>query len=106
MKPLILSMALAVALVPLQAEITQAGPISTACIKSDRKAVSRRLCNCLQSVANSELSRSDQRIAASFFKDPHKAQEIRQSDRRTHEKFWLRYKGYGQTVAAACTQRS
>jgi len=57
-------------------------------------------------VANSELSRTDQKLAAGFFKDPHKAQVMRQSDRRSHEKFWLRYKDYGQTAASVCSQRS
>lgn len=85
---------------------TTAGPISNACIQSDRQSASRGLCNCLQHVANGELNRTDQRLAASFFKDPHKAQEIRQSDRRSHEKFWLRYKDFGETAAALCSQHS
>lgn len=106
MKKFICSAALALALIPFQASFSEAGPISSACNKSDRKAASRRMCNCLQRVANSELSRTDQRLAATFFKEPHKAQEMRQSDRNNHERFWLRYKDYGQTVAALCSRHS
>ena len=86
--------------------VAVAGPIERACLKADRPAATRALCSCIQSVAGAMLSRSEQRQAASFFKDPHKAQEIRQSDRRSHEKFWLRYKEYGQTAAALCSRHS
>ena len=79
-----------------------AGAMSSACLKSDRKAKSRKLCRCMQSVADQELSRRDQKLAASFFQDPHKAQEIRQSDRSSHEQFWKRYKAFGATFAASC----
>ncbi len=106
MKKLLMSAGLALALLPLAPELPEAGPISSACVKSDRKAASRRLCNCLQRVANGELSRTDQRLAATFFKDPHKAQVIRQSDRRSHEIFWKRYKNYGQTAAAVCASKA
>lgn len=106
MKTLIGSALLAAIILPFGSLSLEAGPISSACKKSDRKAATRSLCNCLQSVANGELSHSDQRLAASFFKDPHKAQEIRQSDRRSHEKFWLRYKDYGQTAATMCSRHS
>lgn len=106
MKNLIGSTFLAMMLLPAQAISVQAGPISNACIQSDRKAATRSMCRCLQSVANSELSKSDQRLAASFFKDPHRSQKIRQSDRRSHEKFWLRYKEFGQTAAAVCNRNS
>ncbi|UZD89808.1 hypothetical protein [Cognatishimia activa] len=106
MRNLIGSALLAMMILPVGPMPAEAGPISSACIKSDRKAATRRMCNCLQSVANGELNRTDQRLAATFFKDPHKAQEIRQSDRRSHEKFWLRYKGYGQTAAALCSRHS
>ncbi|SHJ32114.1 hypothetical protein SAMN05444000_10764 [Shimia gijangensis] len=80
-----------------------AGTLSNACMKSDRKAKSRKLCRCLQNVANQNLSRRDQKLAASFFKDPHKAQEIRQSDNRSNEKFWKRYKEFGSVFAASCS---
>ncbi|MGR3713475.1 MAG: hypothetical protein ACU0A6_10195 [Shimia sp.] len=80
-----------------------AGAMSRACMASDRSAATNRMCRCIQKVANRNLSRSDQRLAASFFKDPHKAQEVRQSDNRSHEKFWLRYKDFGSVVSSSCS---
>jgi len=106
MRNLISSALLAAMLLPLGSFSVEAGPISAACKQSDRKAATRSMCNCLQSVANGELSRADQRRAASFFKDPHQAQVTRQSDRRSDEKFWLRYKEYGQTAKALCNRHS
>lgn len=80
-----------------------ANTIEKACVRSDRKAASRALCGCIQDVADMTLSNSDQKLAATFFKDPHRAQEIRQSDRSTHEVFWKRYKSFGATAQAFCT---
>lgn len=87
---------------PMRAIKIASGPISSACMASKRKARSRQLCGCIQAVANQNLSSSDQRLAASFYSDPQKAQDIRQSDRSSHETFWLKYKDYGQTAAASC----
>ena len=78
------------------------GPMSKACLASDRKARSKALCGCVQAVANRELSAGDQRIAASFWKDPQRAQDMRQSDNARHEKFWRGYKAYGQQVERLC----
>lgn len=78
------------------------GPISQACMASDRKARSRETCGCIQAVANDTLSAADQRLAATFYNDPHRAQEIRQSDNENHERFWQTYKTYGETAAAVC----
>ncbi|MGH1355759.1 MAG: hypothetical protein ACRBBS_11845 [Thalassovita sp.] len=80
----------------------QAGPIERACIAAGRQSASGRLCDCIQNVADQTLTRSDQRMAAKFFQDPHKAQEIRQSDNTQHEAFWLRYKDFGISAAALC----
>ena len=79
------------------------GPISAACMASDRKARSPALCGCVQAAANMNLSSNDQRLAATFFRDPHRAQEIRQSDNGSHEKFWLKYKEFSQTAEAICS---
>ncbi|SFL11600.1 hypothetical protein [Shimia haliotis] len=79
-----------------------ASTMSRACQKSDRAGATRKVCRCIQKVANQNLSKSDQKLAASFFEDPHKAQKIRQSDNRSHEKFWLRYKDFGTVVSASC----
>ncbi len=79
-----------------------AGKIERACLNSDRPAASRALCGCIQDVADLTLTNSDQKMAARFFRDPHKAQEIRQSDKRAHEKFWQRYRNFGATAEAFC----
>ena len=81
-----------------------AGRIERACLQSDRPAASRALCGCIQDAADLTLTNSDQKLAAKFFRDPHKAQEIRQSDRRSHEKFWQRYKNFGATAQAFCSR--
>ena len=98
MKHIILASLIAVAAAP----IVHAGTIEKACIRSDRKAASRSLCGCIQEAANLTLSGADQRLAASFFRDPHRAQEVRQSDRRSHEDFWKRYKQFGSTAETFC----
>ena len=100
-KPVIAALCVALTVIPF-ATISEAGVMSRACLRSDRDAATRSMCSCIQKVANQNLNRSDQRLAASFFKDPHKAQEIRQSDRASHERFWLRYKEFGTVVAASC----
>lgn len=78
------------------------GPISSACLRGGRKAANRQLCGCIQSVADRDLSTGDQRLAASFFRDPHKAQEIRQSDSASHEAFWKRYKAFAARSETIC----
>lgn len=84
-------------------QVANAGAIERACISSGRSAANRAVCGCIQQVADMTLSNSEQRMAAKFFKDPQKAQDIRQSDRAGHEKFWLRYKAFGSTAAQYCS---
>lgn len=79
-----------------------AGAIERACMSSDRAANNRALCGCIQQAADLTLSNSDQRQAAKFFKNPQKAQDIRQSDNSSHEAFWRRYKVFGETAAQYC----
>lgn len=80
-----------------------AGVIERACIASDRKASNRSLCGCIQQAADMTLKNREQRKAAKFFEDPHKAQELRQADGRGNEAFWKRYKNFGQTAAQHCS---
>ena len=103
MKHIILTLALAATLSPVVPAPLEAGTLSRACMQSDRKAANRRLCNCIQQAARGTLSASDQRLAASFFKDPHRSQEIRQSDRTSHEVFWKRYKDFGTRAQLLCS---
>lgn len=95
--------ALAAAFLSPMASPAAASPIERACISAPRKNTSRRLCNCIGRVAQQTLSSSDQRKAAKFFQDPHSAQQIRQSDRRSDERFWERYVDFGATAAAVCS---
>ncbi len=98
MRKLIVATALAV----LCSGTAYAGAIERACLSSPRGAANPKLCGCIQAVADRTLSSSDQRMAARFFKDPHMAQEIRQSDNASHEVFWKRYKVFGATAESYC----
>ena len=80
----------------------QAGAIEQACLASDRPKT-RALCGCIQQAADVTLSGRDQRMAARFFADPHRAQVMRQSDRSNHESFWQRYQRFGATAEAYCS---
>ena len=62
MRTLFLCAALAVTSIPAIPSQADAGVITRACMKSDRKAANRNLCRCIQAVANKTLSRSDQRM--------------------------------------------
>ena len=87
----------------LIAGCASAGPIERACTQSERGAANRQLCGCIQRVADITLDRRDQRLAAKFFRDPHKAQEIRQSDRQSHEVFWRKYRAFGSAAENYCS---
>jgi hypothetical protein len=79
------------------------GIIERACRSSGRSSATPQLCGCIQNVANSSLSRGERKKAAKLFKDPHKAQEIRQSDRRSDETFWKNYKAFGERARRICS---
>lgn len=79
-----------------------AGPIERACLSSDRPGISRAVCGCIQDAADLTLSTRDQKTAAKFFRDPHKAQELRTSNRRSDEEFWQRYRSFGETAETFC----
>jgi len=78
------------------------GPIQSACMSSERKARSRELCGCIQAVADDTLSNAEQRKAVGFYKDPHQAQVVRQSDRSSDEAFWKAYRAYGDQAKRVC----
>lgn len=94
--------AIAAAAVMLTAPLAMAGPIDSACVRSDRARGNSQLCGCIQQVANQTLSRSDQRRAAGFFRDPHEAQEVRMSKRDSDNAFWARYKSFAGRAEAYC----
>lgn len=78
------------------------GVIDRACRQSNRTAASPRLCSCIQRVANSSLNRAERHKVAKWFSNPHQAQEVRQSDRRSDEILWERYKAFGERAARTC----
>ncbi|RYH02261.1 arginine transporter [Salipiger sp. IMCC34102] len=78
------------------------GEVGKACMASGRSAANPALCSCVQQTANQNLSRRDQKLAASFFEDPQKAQDIRQSDNPGNEAFWLRYKEFSNRAQRVC----
>ena len=98
-KPLIA----ATAAVILTASAAQAGPITRACLSSDRQARSIALCGCLQQVADQTLSNRDQRTAAKFFRKPQMAQDIKMSKTPRDDQFWDRYKVFGATATRFCS---
>jgi hypothetical protein len=98
MKHLFLTVALCA--VPYAAS---AGTIERACLGSDRSAANPQLCACIQQAADLTLTNRDQSRAAKFFRDPHQAQEVRQSDRASDEEFWRRYRSFGDTAEAFCS---
>jgi len=93
---------LAVMIASFGISAAQASQIERACNQSGLDAANRALCGCIQDVANLTLSGSDQKLASTFYADPQKAQDIRQSDRIGHEQFWDRYKEFGETAKAFC----
>jgi hypothetical protein len=78
------------------------GEISQACLEADRRAASPALCSCVQQVANQSLSNSDQTRAAVFFSEPQLAQDTRQSDRSSDERFWQRYRAFSDLAGQIC----
>ena len=93
---------IAAAAIVLTTPLAMAGPIDSACVRSERGARQQALCGCVQQVANQMLSRSDQRLAASFFRDPHKAQVVRMSKSNADNAFWARYKQFAGAAEAYC----
>ncbi|EEB71921.1 conserved hypothetical protein [Ruegeria sp. R11] len=79
-----------------------AGAIEKACRQSDRSAANPSLCRCIQSVANASLNRAERKTVSKWFKDPHQAQVVRQSDRRSDERLWARYKAFGENATRIC----
>ena len=98
MRRLILLAAVVVVVAPPVA----ARQIEQACLKSQRALGQRALCDCIQAAADMTLTKRDQKLAATFFADPHRAQEVRQSKRRRDEDFWDRYENFGRLAQTYC----
>ncbi len=78
------------------------GDVSRACMSAGRTAASPQLCSCVQQVANQSLSGREQARAATFFADPQRAQDTRQSDNPNDEAFWRRYRAFTDRAATVC----
>jgi len=100
--PALIAPMLALALAVLAPATAAAGPIETACNRSDRPAATRTLCRCIDDVARRQLTRAEQRRAARFFRDPDEAQRVRMSRSDTDREFWRRYRAWGEAAEAAC----
>jgi hypothetical protein len=79
-----------------------AGPIGNACMDSPRARGNAALCRCIQAAADATLTRAEQRRAARFFRDPHRAQETRASTTEADNQFWRRYVSFGQLAEGQC----
>lgn len=80
----------------------EAGYIGDACIRANRPSASRDLCTCIDKVAKKTLSRSERRRGAKLFKNPHEAQRVRQSSRKSDEAFWDNWKAFGESASKTC----
>lgn len=95
---------IAAAAVVLTTPLAIAGPIDSACAKSERGARNGQLCGCVQQVADMTLSRADQRRAAGFFRDADEAQAVRMSKSDADNAFWARYTHFASTAEAYCSR--
>jgi len=87
----------------MMASTAVAGPIETACNRSDRKASNTAVCSCIQQVADSTLRATDQRRAAKFFGNPDKAHKAWMSKNNGDDAFWQRYKNFGDMAQNYCS---
>jgi hypothetical protein len=91
---------LANAAVPFMAS---AGPIESACNRSDRQQATRSLCRCIDNVADRSLTRSEQREVAQFFSNPQRAQDVRMSSSSRDNQLWDRYRAFGVAAERSCS---
>lgn len=105
MKRILFAAATAMLVLPLVPTMVSAGPIETACLRSDRPNATRALCRCIDSVAQRNLTRAEQRRAASFFRDPQLAQDVRMSKSDRDNAFWARYRAFGAAAEQTCAGR-
>lgn len=79
------------------------GPLQRACVTQGRAQASAQRCGCVQAVADRQLSNAEQRRGVKAFKDPHKVQEWRQSNRASDNAFWAAWKAFGHSAETLCT---
>lgn len=106
MKAVLTTLSLAVALVLAAPTAATARQIENACNASERRAATRELCRCIDNVAQRMLTRSEQRRAARFFRNPDEAQRVRMSSDPGDRDFWRRYREWGEMAEAMCRPAS
>ena len=104
MRKTLLAASLTMLVAPLVPTMAVANPIETACNRSDRPQANRALCRCIGSVAQQTLTRSEQRRAAAFFRDPQLAQDVRMSKSDRDNQFWDRYRAFGAAAEQRCAR--
>ena len=102
-RPLAASLLLSTGLALSFGSASSAGALEQACNAAPQQGGNRNLCGCIQQVANLTLNGREQKLAAGFFKDPQKAQVMRQSARRRDETFWQKYLAFGESAALYCS---
>ena len=102
MRKTLIAATLAGLALPLAATTVDARAIENACNRSDRPGATRALCACVQQVASQHLTRSDQRQAARFFRDPDRAQATRVSRSDRDRAFWQRYRAFADAAEVRC----
>lgn len=95
-----LALACATAVAPVA---VSANPIERACQQSNRSAATPTLCTCIGRAAQQTLSNRQMRDGARFFRDPQRAQDVRQSDRRGDEDLWRAWRSFGETAESMCS---
>lgn len=78
------------------------GEVGKACMAAERTAANPALCSCVQASANQHLNGNDQKLAAAFFADPEKANDMKLSKSRSADAFWDRYKLFSATAQRSC----
>lgn len=104
MRKTVLAASLTILVAPIIPTMVSANPIETACVRSDRQQATRALCRCIGAVAQSTLTRSEQRRAAAFFRDPQLAQDVRMSKSDRDNAFWARYRAFGAAAEQRCVR--
>ncbi len=104
MKPFLILPVMALAIMGAFAVMpASANPIERACLQSGRSTADTALCSCIGSAADRTLTNRQMRDGARFFRDPQRAQDVRQSSQRAHEDLWQAWRRFGETAEAMCS---
>lgn len=93
---------LALAVLMAGTGVSAAGEAIEAACRSLGNTASFALCSCIQDVADATLVGAEQRRAATFFRDPERAQKLRQSVLQSNATFWERYEHFAMTAQLLC----